>query len=160
MSNYKKLVALQALYPSTIAAAQDLVLRTAELKRTRENQIHIDLNGSSTAQVAFENAVKETLLWAARESRENSAERLFKFTMSIFAQFSLENPGWYKVLPEISDYLLDLTSTKTSQLDDAVEHAQRELLAKNQMNEAPGGYHVVFPMTANATPSTSGHAVH
>ncbi len=159
MSNYKKLVSLRVLYPSTTAAAQNLVMRAAELKRARENQIRIELNGSFTAQIAFENAMNETLLWAARESRETSAERLFKFTMSIFAQFSLEYSSWYRVLPEISDYLLDLTSTETSRLADVVEQVKKEHLAKNQMVEASKDHPLVFPLSAISSASPFNHAI-
>ncbi|WP_170478225.1 hypothetical protein [Ruegeria arenilitoris] len=159
MSNYKKLVTLRALYPSTTAAAQNLVMRAAELKRAREYQIRIELNGTFTAQVAFENAMKETLLWAARESRELSSERLFKFTMSIFAQFSLEYPSWYKVLPEISDYLLDLTSSEPSKLDDTVEQVKREHSSKKRKLEASKDQHLVFPLYANSPSSPFNHAV-
>lgn len=159
MSNYCKLSSLRVLYPSTTAAAHDLVMRAAELKRARENQIRIELEGSFTAQVAFENAMNETLLWAARESRETSAERLFKFTMSIFAQFSLEYPSWYKVLPEISDYLLELSSTKSSQLDAAVEQVKRESSANKRKLEASKDQHPVFPLNANSSLSPFNYAV-
>lgn len=126
MSKFELLVVLQKQYPSTTAAAHNLVMRATELKLAQMHHTWIELNGSNRAQVAFENALYETLLWAARESREHSAERLFKFTANFFAQFALACPSWKNVLPEITDYLLNASTKKVSVLTDAVEQVKSE----------------------------------
>ncbi|MGI9367924.1 MAG: hypothetical protein ACR2O2_03710 [Ruegeria sp.] len=126
MSQFDLLITLRDQYPATTAAAHNLVMRTSELKCAREHHVWIALNNSNRAQVAFDNAMWETLLWAARESRETSAERLFKFTANFFAQFALACPNWNDVLPEITDHLLAASTAEQSVLTEAIDRVQRE----------------------------------
>ncbi len=126
MSQFDLLIALRDQYPATTAAAHNLVMRASELKCARTHHVWIELNNSNRAQVAFENAVWETLLWAARESRATSAERLFKFTANFFAQFALACPSWNEVLPEITDHLLAASTDEHSVLTEAIDQVQRE----------------------------------
>ncbi len=128
MSQFELLKVLRDQYPSTTAAAHNLVLKVSELRLARENQIWIDFQGSNTAQVAFENAMWETLLWAARESGETSPERLFKFLANFFAQFALACPRWNGALPQVTDYLLDASENADSMLVDALAQVKGEHL--------------------------------
>lgn len=109
MSQFELLVMLREQYPSTTAAAHDLVIRATELKRARASENWVDFSALNKAHVAYKNALWETLLWAARESREDSPERLFKFVANFFSQFAFACPSWNNVLPQITDYLLDLS---------------------------------------------------
>ena len=126
MSQFDLLTTLRNQYPATTAAAHNLVLRTSELLIARKHQVQIDFQGAPRAQVAFENGLWETLLWAARESDATSSERLFKFTANFFAQFALACPTWNNVLPEITDYLIAASSAEHSLLSDAVDQVKRE----------------------------------
>ncbi|WP_170469966.1 hypothetical protein [Ruegeria arenilitoris] len=128
MPQFELLEILRDQYPSTTAAAHNLVLKTSELRLARENQVWIDFQGACKAQVAFENAMWETLLWAARESGETSEERLFKFTASFLAQFALACPSWNKALPQATDYLLEATEQEPSILGDALAQVKGERL--------------------------------
>ncbi|WP_170386891.1 hypothetical protein [Ruegeria atlantica] len=128
MSQFKLLEILRDQYPSTTAAAHNLVLKASELRLARENQIWIAFQGSNKAQVAFENAMWEALLWAARESRETSPERLFKFMANFFAQFALACPSWNSALPKVTDYLLEASEKEASMLVDALAQVKGEHL--------------------------------
>ncbi|CUH48747.1 MULTISPECIES: hypothetical protein [Ruegeria] len=126
MSQFDLLITLRDQYPATTASAHNLVLRTSELLLARKHQVQIDLHNSHRAQIAFENGLWETLLWAARESNATSAERLFKFTANFFAQFALACPTWNYVMPEVTNFLIAASSAEHSLLIDAVHQVKSE----------------------------------
>ncbi len=126
MSQFELLEILRDQYPSTTAAAHNLVMKASELGLARQNQVWVDYRGSNKAQVAFENAMWEALLWAARESRETSPERLFKFMANFFAQFALACPSWNNAMPYVTDYLLDASEQEESLLVDALLQVKSE----------------------------------
>ncbi|WP_170329835.1 hypothetical protein [Ruegeria arenilitoris] len=128
MSQFELLEILRDQYPSTTAAAHSLVLKASELRIARENKTWIDFQGFEKAQVAFENAMWEALLWAARESRETSAERLFKFMANFFAQFALACPSWNSALPQVTDFLLEASEKEDSILVGALAQVKGEHL--------------------------------
>ncbi len=126
MPQFEHLKLLQKQYPLTTAAAHKLVMRATELRLSRMHHTWIELNGSNKAQNAFENAVHDTLLWAAFETREDSAERLSEFTANFLAQFARACPSWENVLSEITDYLQDASTKNVSVLTDAIEQVQSD----------------------------------
>jgi hypothetical protein len=128
MSQFELLEILRDQYPSTTAAAHNLVQKASELRLARENRVWIDFHGSNKATVAFEDAMWEALLWAARETGETSAERLLKFMANFLAQFALACPRWNSALPEVADYLLDAAEQEDSLLIDAVAQVGGEQL--------------------------------
>ncbi|WP_170427247.1 hypothetical protein [Ruegeria arenilitoris] len=128
MSQFELLEILRNQYPSTTAAAHNLVQKASELRLARENQVWIDFHGSNKATVAFEDAMWEALLWAARETGETSAERLLKFMANFLAQFALACPRWNSALPEVADYLFDAGGRDKSLLVDAVAQVKGEHL--------------------------------
>ncbi len=126
MSQFELLTVLQQQYPSTTAAAHDLVMRASDLKRARTHENWVDFQGLNKAQVAFNNALWETLLWAARESREECPDRLLKFAANFFAQFALACPRWNSVWPVITVYLLEAITKDVSILNDAIAQVKSE----------------------------------
>lgn len=141
MSKLERYEELQEHYPSTTAAAHNLVMRATELKLARLHHTWIELSGSNRAQVAFENALHETLLWAARESCERNTERLFKFTTNFVAQFALACKSWKNVMPEITEFLLSASTKKTSVLTDVVEMVKSEKSFLTGLGRPQGFHH-------------------
>lgn len=126
MSQFELLTILREQYPSTTAATHDLVMRATDLKRARIHERWVDFEGLNKAQVAFNNALWEMLLWAARESRENNPVQLHKFAANFLAQFSLACPRWNNVWPVITDYLQDAITSDASILNDAIAQVKSE----------------------------------
>ncbi|WP_170559082.1 hypothetical protein [Ruegeria atlantica] len=136
MSQFELLKILRDQYPSTTAAAHNLVQKASELRLARENRVWIDFHGANKATVAFEDAMWEALLWAARETGETSAERLIKFMANFLAQFALACPSWNSALPEVVDYLFDAGGREKSLLIDAVAQVKGEQLVIGGLGRA------------------------
>lgn len=136
MSQFELLEILRDQYPSTTAAAHNLVQKASELRLARENRVWIDFHGSNKATVAFEDAMWEALLWAARETGETSAERLIKFMANFLAQFALACPRWNSALPVVEDYLFDAGGREKSLLIDAVAQVKGEQLVIRGLGRA------------------------
>lgn len=136
MSQFKLLEILRDQYPSTTAAVHNLVQKASEHRLARENRVWIDFHGSNKATVAFEDAMWEALLWAARETGETSAERLLKFMANFLAQFALACPRWNNTLPEVADHLFNATEREDSLLVDAVAQVSGEQLVVRRIGRA------------------------
>ncbi len=126
MSQFKVLKLLRSRYPLTTASAHNLVLRATELQQVRFHNDWFELNSFDRAQIAFENALSETLYWAAFEAREGSVEGLSKFTENFLSQFLLACPSWNDVVIEIKSYLQNTGTNSVSMLVDAIEKVQSD----------------------------------
>lgn len=105
MAHFHLLKELRENYPSTTAATHSLVMRAADLHRSKGHTAWVGLNGRNQAQVAFENSLEEVVYWASQESGISEPDAVLTFLDTYLDSFFEACPNWQVAAEEITEHL-------------------------------------------------------